>query len=565
MERMNWRWNSLPRLAMLPVVIAVTLLSHVTLPHPQVWGQVPNSQTTLGFETLATPHVSEAQAALDHGLKLEQNRRWGDALQFYEQAIKEHPQNPTLEERHALVRSHYDVVRRYSDDSYTATLSNMSEHDALRIYGEVLDKVQTHYVTEPNWPLIVKRGTLSFEVALTEEAFVRQHLPTVSAETIAQFRSDFNKVAKDLNPRNAAQARECAAWAGKAATQRLGLASAAVVLEYTCGAASALDEYSSFLTAGQLDEVFSQIEGNFVGLGVELKSEEAALLVVSVIPGGPAALGGLVASDRIIAVDGRNLPELKPDTAADLLRGEEGSTVKLMIRKTDGSEKLLTMTRQRIEVPCVEGTKILDAEQGIGYFKLTSFQKSTSRDVDAALWKLQREGMKSLVMDLRGNPGGLLNAAVELADKFIFDGPIVTTRGRNPREDYSYTAHTVGTWRVPLVVLIDGDSASASEIFAGAIRDRRRGMIVGQRSYGKGSVQGIFPLASSKAGIRLTTAKFFSPSGQAISRQGVTPDVVVRAAARPITDDGRGGLLAPEEDIILKAGLQTARDQLSKR
>ena len=298
---------------------------------------------------------------------------------------------------------------------------------------------------------------------------------------------------------------------------------------------------------------------------MELKSDEESLFVVSVITGGPAALAGLQAGDRIVEVAGQRIPALKPDAAADLLRGEEGTQVSLAIRKPDATEKPLTLTRQRVEVPCVEGTRIIDVQQGIGYFKLTSFQKSTNKDVDTALWKLQKEGMKSLVIDLRGNPGGLLNAAVELADKFIFEGPIVTTRGRNPREDYSYTAHTVGTWRVPLVVLIDGDSASASEIFAGAIRDRRRGMIVGQRSYGKGSVQGIFPLASSKAGIRLTTAKFFSPSGQAISRQGVTPDVVVRAAARPITDEGRGGLLSAEEDIILKAGLQVARDQLTKR
>jgi carboxyl-terminal processing protease len=232
------------------------------------------------------------------------------------------------------------------------------------------------------------------------------------------------------------------------------------------------------------------------------------------------------------------------------------------MQSNGSSPQPLVLTRQRVEVPCVEGVKIIDAQNGVGYLKLNSFQKTTPRDVDAALWKLHREGMKSVIIDLRGNPGGLLNAAVELADKFIYDGAIVSTRGRNPREDYSYTAHTVGTWRVPLVVLIDGDSASASEIFAGAIRDRHRGLVVGERSYGKGSVQGIFPLSSSKGGVRLTTAKFFSPSGQAISRNGVTPDVAVRMVAKQPSD---GGLLAPENDSILKAGLQVARDQLSKR
>jgi carboxyl-terminal processing protease len=412
---------------------------------------------------------------------------------------------------------------------------------------------------------LINRGTACFDVAITEDGFIQRHLANIPAETIAQFRREFLSSAATLAPRDATHMRDCAIWAARSAQQRLNIPPAAVILEYTCGAAAALDEYSSFLTAAQLDEVFSQIEGNFVGLGVELKTESDALLVVSVINGGPAARGGLVVGDRIIEVANQRLPALKPDDAADMLRGEEGTQVRLVVRKSNGTEAALLLTRRRVEVPCVEGLRMIDEQQGIGYFKLTSFQKSTNKDIDDALWKLHRQGMKSLVIDLRGNPGGLLNAAVELADKFIMEGSIVTTRGRNPREDFAYTAHSVGTWQVPLVVLIDGDSASASEIFAGAIRDQRRGTIVGVRSYGKGSVQGIFPLASSKAGIRLTTAKFYSPSGAAISRLGVTPDVVVRSAARPIIEENGGGLLAASEDVILKAGLQVARDQLSKR
>ena len=136
--------------------------------------------------------------------------------------------------------------------------------------------------------------------------------------------------------------------------------------------------------------------------------------------------------------------------------------------------------------------------------------------------------MRSLIIDLRGNPGGLLTASVEVADKFIADGGIVSTRGRSEQENFSYRAHRPGTWRVPLVVLIDGDSASASEIFAGAIKDSGRGKIVGTRSYGKGSVQGIFPLGKNGAGARLTTAKFYSPLGHPISNVGITPDVDVR-------------------------------------
>src|SRR5204863_4039071 len=143
--------------------------------------------------------------------------------------------------------------------------------------------------------------------------------------------------------------------------------------------------------------------------------------------------------------------------------------------------------REHVEVPSVEGARIADKDNGVGYLRLTSFQKTTTKDINDALWRLHGQGMQSLIIDLRGNPGGLLTTSVEVADKFLEQGTIVTTRGRNPGEDFDYTAHRPGTWRMPLVVLIDGDSASASEIFAGAMRDNHRATLVGERSYGKGS------------------------------------------------------------------------------
>ena len=222
------------------------------------------------------------------------------------------------------------------------------------------------------------------------------------------------------------------------------------------------------------------------------------------------------------------------------------------------------MTRQYVDVPCVERAEIVDRDSGIAYFRLSSFQKSTSTDVDATLWKLHREGMRSLIVDVRGNPGGLLTAAVEVADKFVEEGSIVSTHGRSERENFDYKAHRVGTWRVPLVVLVDADTASASEIFAGAIRDHRRGTVVGQRTYGKGSVQGIFPLGTSRGGIRLTTAKFRSPSGTLISNNGVKPHWNVQTVARPtesgeFVSDPTAGNVAANEDPVFSAAIEAAR------
>jgi carboxyl-terminal processing protease len=249
-----------------------------------------------------------------------------------------------------------------------------------------------------------------------------------------------------------------------------------------------------------------------------------------VIPRSPAEKAGIRDGDRITAVDGQPTSALSTDEAASLLTGAEGSIVRVTVATGNQPPRDIVVRRASVEVPSLEDVKILKPETGVAYVRIPAFQKTTAADLEEALWDLHRQGMRSLIIDLRGNPGGLLTASVEVADKFIADGGIVSTRGRSEQENFSYRAHRPGTWRVPLVVLIDGDSASASEIFAGAIKDSGRGKIIGARSYGKGSVQGIFPLGKSGAGARLTTAKFFSPLGHQISNVGITPDIEARSA-----------------------------------
>jgi carboxyl-terminal processing protease len=355
-------------------------------------------------------------------------------------------------------------------------------------------------------------------------------------------------------------ARDVAVNVARLASQRLALSPAATAIEFTCGATCALDPYSCFLTGDELDETFSQIEGNFVGLGIELKAQDRSLLVVNVIPGGPAEQAGMHSGDRIVEVDGTATTTVSTDEAADLLKGPDGTAVHLTVVDEKGVTKPLRLVRRVVEVPSVDSIKIVDTQCGIGYLRMTSFQKNTSRDFDQALWQLDRQGMRSLILDLRGNPGGLLTAAVDVADKFVPSGIIVSTRGRDAHEDYDYQARSPGTWNLPLFVLIDGDTASASEILAGALRDHRRATVVGQRSYGKGSVQGIFSLTTTKAGVRLTTAKFYSPSGQPIAQRGVTPDVAVHTVKKPLTQGE--SLATPADDPVLNAALQLARNSL---
>jgi len=511
--------------------------------------------------------TAELNRTLTEGAEHERARRWADALNLYEKAAKTFPAQRALKDRLTIARTHYDVARRMSDSSYVRAVEGMSETQALDSYSEVLLKVHAHYVVTPDWRQVAQRGALFVEIALDEPSFTERYIPSATIEQRRAFIGELRRTMASRSVRSRYEARDTAAAIGQLAAARLGLSSSVVISEFTCGALGALDQYTSFLTAAQLEEVFSQIEGNFVGLGIELKSEDHALLIVNVISGGPAAAAGIVEGDRITTVDGKSMYEVTTDEAADMLRGVEGSQVELTVNNAAGEPRPVRVRRERVEVPSVEGVKIVDKDYGVGYMRISSFQKTTPGDVDTALWDLHRKGMRSLIIDVRGNPGGLLTASVELADKFLTQGIIVSTRGRSAHEDFDYQAHAAGTWRLPLIVLIDGDSASASEIFAGAIHDHRRGQIIGERSYGKGSVQGIFPLNVSKGGVRLTTAKFFSPSGKAISNRGVSPDMVVHTVAKPVAGAASTttAVEGKKEDRILKAGVQFARQQVSQR
>ncbi len=528
-------------------------------------GLLAQQRSAGGPSVSLSNRVSEIGDLLSRGRALESERRWGEALTLYEDALRQYPSQSDLAQRMQLSRIHYDLGRRYNDRTFRDAVAATSGRQALDLYGEVLLKIQTHHVDVPNWRRLAEAGVSAFEIALADPLFIEANLPRVPDAQIANFRrqlrSKLNLPA--VNSRHTAQ--DVATAAARLARSHLGLSETATAQEFTSGATNSLDTYSAFLTPGQLNEVYSQIDGNFVGLGVELKADEGTLLIVKVIPNSPAERAGIRAKDRIVAVDGRSTEELSTDQAANLLQGKEGSTVDVTIRSPGRQPRDVRVRREHVEVPSIDEVKIVDQAYGVGYLRLTCFQKTTSADLDAALYKLHRQGMKSLIIDLRKNPGGLLNTAVDVVDKFVSRGTIVSTRGRSSQEDYTYTAHDVGTWRVPLVVLIDGDSASASEIFAGAIRDHGRGTIVGARSYGKGSVQGIFPLNMANSGLRLTTAKFYSPQGRPFAGIGVEPHVnVPHQTAKPdLKAADQAAALAADQ--ALDVAVREARRQLARR
>ena len=492
---------------------------------------------------------------LQQGREIESTLDWPAAISHYEKATRSFPQSGPLYQALTINRLRADVDRRMNDASYLQAVKRLSLSQALDLYTEILANLQTHYVDPLDWSRVQTFGTAALEIALVEPQFVDRMMPGTDAASIDALHNSIHRSLSARNTSTRFDLRANVSFAANLAERELGLAPGVTVMEFLAGAVSTLDTYTRLLSPQQLDDMFSNIYGNFVGLGVELETGDGFLNILSVIEGGPAQESGLVAGERIRSVDGVDGEVGGADRIADLLRGPEDSTVRLIVRGVDGVEREITVPRRRIDVPCVENDHFVDAESGIAYLRLTNFQTSTPADVERKLWQLHRQNMRGLILDLRGNPGGLLSAAVDLADRFLREGRIVTTKGRNVRENHQYVAHSPNTWNVPLAVLIDGDSASASEIFAGAIADNRRGVIVGETSYGKGSVQGIFRMQTAKFGLCLTTAKFFSPSGQAISRRGVTPTLPVAktyVAARP-TDTGR--IATDAEDTVLQAAV----------
>ncbi|MGL4460819.1 MAG: S41 family peptidase, partial [Planctomycetia bacterium] len=333
-----------------------------------------------------------------------------------------------------------------------------------------------------------------------------------------------------------------------------------VVFEFVASSCEGLDPYSAHLTPNRLRDLYAMIDGNFVGLGVEVRGADAGLSIENVLPESPAEEAGLKAGDVIVQVDGASLRGMTPEEAANKLQGREGTVVRMVVERVDGAVRLLNAVRREVVVHSVVNVQMVDRASGVGYFKLTSFQKQTATEVEQAVERLVGQGMRSLLIDLRGNPGGLLDVAVQTANIFVDQGVIVSTQGRSWGQSWSHRALQRPVWKFPLILLVDGDSASASEILAGALQDLGRAKVVGTRTYGKGSVQSIFPLNGAGAGLRLTTAHFFSPTGRPYERRGVTPDVTVLRT--PLGELGEESPLPPKPDLANDSQLADAHRML---
>jgi carboxyl-terminal processing protease len=325
------------------------------------------------------------------------------------------------------------------------------------------------------------------------------------------------------------------------------------------GMLEGLDPHSVYMTREAYSDLQTQTDGEFSGLGIEIGRRGSYIEIIAPIDGSPAAEAGLQSGDVILKLDDTSVKGLSTDEAVDLMRGPVGSSIVLEIGRPGEAKPFeVTIIRDKIKIASVRGRLLAPR---YGYLRIAQFGRSTGQEAREAIQKLAtKSALKGLVIDLRNNPGGVLEASVEVAGLFLNEGDVVSTKGRHPNAGDSYSATSGDLLEgAPIVVLINGGSASASEIVAGALQDRRRGIVMGTRSFGKGSVQTVLPISESRA-VKLTTARYYTPNGRSIQAEGIVPDIVVERA-QVTSVEGRRVTEADLQGSLAGAGEANPQDE----
>ena len=328
------------------------------------------------------------------------------------------------------------------------------------------------------------------------------------------------------------------------------------------GMLAGLDPYSQFIDSKHLEELRIETGGVFEGLGIEVVIKDGVLTVLTPIVDSPAFRAGVFIGDRIIKIDGKSTKNFTIREAIEVLRGKPNTEVTLtVVHEGERDPVDIIVERAKIQIKSTRGERIVDKESKIGYVAVTGFQDNTITDLDASIEELEKQGMEALILDLRFNPGGLLNIAVDMSDKFIKKGIIVYTKGRHESQEHEYKAHRSGTYKnFPLIILVNSGSASASEIVAGAVKDHNRGLLLGTKTFGKGSVQSLIPIENKNTALKLTTAKYYTPSGTMIDGVGIEPDIKVDLTKKEVRELHKYLTIANATDIRTKDRKEPSTD-----
>ncbi len=425
------------------------------------------------------------------------------------------------------------ITARYQNPVNVRAVKGMSASQALNLYVEVSQRIDARHMQPSTYDLRMRRALRNLTIALDNPVFSEAMGVDTGSFRTDSFRNLLGDLAESMRIGGFEDSRNFLVSVMRQAESVPGLTPSAVAFEFASASLDTLDKFSglepSETTAGrgtqsESDVRSASLEEEIVGIGVEVKVHDRGLVVAKALRGGPALEAGLQSGDVIVAITGRRLEGMPMASSVDLMKGPAGSEMSLRVSRAGRGERDFAVTRRRVRVWTVNDVRMLPGTD-VAYLSLSRFAQNSTAELDQALTELHHQGMKSLVIDLRGNPGGLLTTCVEISDRFLPCGTIVSTKGRLDSDNMHEQATRSRTWSTPIVVLVDGDSASASEIFAAAIQENDRGIVVGTRTYGKGTVQTHFPLNAIAGNLRLTTASFYSPNGRPMTGEGVTPDV----------------------------------------
>ena len=453
------------------------------------------------------------------------------------------------------------LTRRYSSPPMVRAIRSLSLQSAMNLHAEVSERIDNRSLEPTSYATRVRRALRNLLLAVGNEAFRNAMGLADAGFELDTFRQRLGDRADRLRVVGFSDARRVLSEVVNDSRSVRGLPAAVVAWEFAVAGVDTLDRFSGLTPedpgsrrSGELTEVrTAALEKDMVGVGIEVVGDPLGLRLVRALRGSPAAAAGLRRGDLVLEVNGRSLAGLSVAVASDLMQGTEGQSLRLKVRRDGAGVGNFTLVRARFRLWTVNDAELL-RDTSVGYVSLSRFAGTSAAELSSTMEGLYRRGMRSMILDLRGNPGGLLTTCVEISNLFLPRGTIVSTRGRLASDNQHETASFARTWKLPLVVLIDENSASASEILAAAVQENGRGVVVGTRSYGKGSVQTHFPLESISGNLRLTTALFFSPNGRRMAGAGVTPDVEV------VDADGAVGGDRVLETALELAGSSQARE-----
>ncbi len=541
--------------------------------------------------------VALVKTVEDRAKKADEAHDWLEALSFYrsiellfDDSSLYATQVKKLERQLRLVRSYapdvlqklYDEraarlkARKKADDEKKVESDKQVEEDdepikvtreawqdrlkgiQMSMFRQTISRAAHQHITNPGYAPLIKGALESLTIMAQTPGLEASFSRFKDGERVKKFVAGLKRIQDNLDANNAPlnflQASEMIDQITELNNTTLLIPEPVLVFEMSDGATSKLDDFSSIIWPHDLEQFSRNVEGKFYGVGIQISKRDGRLTVVSPLEGTPAHRAGIRANDVIGKVNGEATADWTVDRAVREITGPEGTEVKLGIDRP-GEQKTIDITLRRAEI-VIESIKgwdhkpgggwdyYIDRENKIGYVRLSQFIPQSVKGLDEAVARMEKgDGLSALILDLRGNPGGLLSSAVDISDRFVGEGTIVSTVNSANRETKRYEANANQSYRrFPVIVLVNQGSASASEIVSGAVQDYQRGLIIGNRSFGKGSVQDLFPMDGGKAALKLTTQYYRLPAGRILHRNpgdktwGVTPDLEVKMTVTQIGD-----------------------------